>query len=379
MQCGENEMKKKKIVSIGLLAALSVTLLGACGRQQNSAGSSLPDSSGPAEQIVQDTHPGQERSPLTGQWISAKLAGQRPVALMISNEIGGYPHYGLRAADLIYEAPMEGDETRYMLVMQNYKKADKLMPCRSARHYFIYWAQEQDAIYAHYGQSWIAKPKLKAIDDLNGMDGDLANVTYFRDSTRRAPHNAYTNGRALAAGIQKRKYRTAHKSGFRNGLRFHTDDAKPMELTEGKSAKIVDPGYYRGKGYFVYDASRKVYRHYDWGERHRDTNSGKQLEVTNIIIQSCKWSVLDKTHEYLDVVNTGSGKGYYITRGRYEAITWKKSGKTGPTRYYDSKGKEITLNQGKTWICAVKTDYMKRTGFYKNKEAFEKARAKRNA
>ncbi|NLZ81485.1 MAG: DUF3048 domain-containing protein, partial [Clostridiales bacterium] len=30
--------------------------------------------------------------------------------------------------------------------------------------------------------------------------------------------------------------------------------------------------------------------------------------------------------------------------------------KFGPTRYYDLEGKEIVLNQGKTWVCIVQSN-----------------------
>ena len=40
-----------------------------------------------------------------------------------------------------------------------------------------------------------------------------------------------------------------------------------------------------------------------------------------------------------------------------EKITWKKDQKKGRTTYLDKSGKEIVLNQGKTWICMVQNEY----------------------
>ena len=50
---------------------------------------------------------------------------------------------------------------------------------------------------------------------------------------------------------------------------------------------------------------------------------------------------------------TGTGKGLYITDGKAVAVTWKNSSEYGSTKYYDEEGKEIILNQGKTWICQI--------------------------
>ena len=61
------------------------------------------------------------------------------------------------------------------------------------------------------------------------------------------------------------------------------------------------------------------------------------------------------TTDYLDIdVHTGQ-YGYYITNGKAVPLTWKKDGEFGVTHYYDFDNNEITLNQGKTWVCIVST------------------------
>lgn len=363
---------KKRWIMAAASAVLSAGVLASCGTTQNT---NTGGSSASVKTETVDLHKGEARSPLTGKWIDKKLAAQRPMAFMMSNDIGAQPQYGIHYADVVYEAPMEGDETRFMLVMQDYKHIKELMPSRSARHYFIYWARGLDAIYSHYGQSWLAKRELGTIDDLNGMDGDLAGVTYFRDSSRRAPHNAYTNGTGLMKGVQKRGYRTKHKKSFKNGFQFNEDDSKDVVLTSGKKAKVVDPGYKRASAYFVYNSKKKVYKRFEWNAKHIDALTGKQITAKNIIIQYCDWSVADSVHGYLNVENTGKGTGYYMTGGRYEKITWKKNKKDSPTYYYDKDGNEITLNQGRTWICAVKKSSKSDLGLYNSVKAFQEARA----
>ncbi len=56
---------------------------------------------------------------------------------------------------------------------------------------------------------------------------------------------------------------------------------------------------------------------------------------------------------YYYIYTTGNGNGKYITNGKAIDITWKKDTEFGVTRYYDTSGKEITINPGKTWVCII--------------------------
>jgi hypothetical protein len=49
-----------------------------------------------------------------------------------------------------------------------------------------------------------------------------------------------------------------------------------------------------------------------------------------------------------DVV--GSGRAYISTNGKTIKGTWKKTGFTKPTRFFDKKGNPVTLTVGQTFI-----------------------------
>lgn len=57
---------------------------------------------------------GMARSYLTGEWIDETIANQRPLAVMLGNTKIATPQYGITDADVIYEAAVEGQETRLM-------------------------------------------------------------------------------------------------------------------------------------------------------------------------------------------------------------------------------------------------------------------------
>ena len=70
---------------------------------------------------------------------------------------------------------------------------------------------------------------------------------------------------------------------------------------------------------------------------------------------------------YLNVDMVSGGNGKYITKGKAIDITWKKDSVNteekyaaenfGVTHYYDADGNEITLNQGRTWVCIIQDTY----------------------
>lgn len=132
---------------------------------------------------------------------------ERPIAFMIDNNINAMPQAGLLEADLVYEIIVEGGETRLMLVMQG-KDLDKIGPLRSARHYFLDYALENDAIYVHYGQSPQAKSDIESlsISDINGIYESES--LFWRDSSRYAPHNAVTSTANIEKIIEREGFRT---------------------------------------------------------------------------------------------------------------------------------------------------------------------------
>ena len=92
----------------------------------------------------------------------------RPIAVMIDNHSDAWPQAGLQKAYMVYEIIAEGGETRLMALFKGVD-VEKIGPVRSARHYFIDYSMENDAIYTHFGQSPQAQIDLKkySINDIN--------------------------------------------------------------------------------------------------------------------------------------------------------------------------------------------------------------------
>lgn len=294
---------------------------------------------------------GKIRSYLTGQMVDVKIGNRRPIAIMMSNDKASLPQYGINRADIVYEAPVEGGMNRYMAIIEDYDDLERIGSVRSCRTYYTYFAREFDAIYAHFGQSTFAKPYLKNVDNINGLDG-IGTVAYYRTSDRKSPHNAYSSGERLNKAIAQLGYSQEYSDDYHGHYRFAKTG---HEVTLEGSPSVMDaykvyPGYVMNKPWFEYNESDGLYYRYQYGAPHKG-NEG-QITVKNILFQYCP-SGHYATTDYLDINVHDDSFGLYVTAGRAIPVKWKKDGEFGLTHYYDMENNEVILNQGKTWICVI--------------------------
>ena len=113
----------------------------------------------------------------------------RPYAVMINNNHAAWPQCGVQDAYLVYEIIAEGGITRMMALYKDQDTA-KIGSIRSARHYFLDYVNENDAIFVHWGGSPQAYSKLSSMDHLDGIA--LEGSVFFRDKTlNRAYEHKY--------------------------------------------------------------------------------------------------------------------------------------------------------------------------------------------
>lgn len=310
------------------------------------------------------------RSLLTGENVSEEVASKRPLAVMVGNTVDALPQYGVGQADILYEVPVEGGLTRLMAIFGDYTNVEKIGSVRSCRHYFAYFAMEFDAIYLHYGQAAYAEPLLNSgvVDDLNGLDGKIDSLTFYRDSSRKQPHNAFVTPAGIDAGIAYKEYNTTYDNDFTSHYNFATD-GEEVTLADGVDAAVAQPGYVINKPWFVYHEDDGLYYRFQYNDEHMDGNTNTQLSFKNIIFQYTDYAY-EPDNKYLDVSTTCGGSGKYITNGKAIDITWTKADENSAARYFDATGKEITINQGKTCVCIVLNDSVKRVAIYSTEADF---------
>ncbi len=309
-------------------------------------------SSSTIDPIEYDFAKGKTYSLLTGELISEKVAKQRIVTCMINNIDVAMPQSGLSEAEILYECVVEGGITRLMGVFQDYKKIKKLGPVRSARHYYVDYSNEYDAIYAHFGQTKYAVSEMADLgtEELSGLSA-LGSIIFYRDNTRVAPHNAYTDGEKIVAGIKA--------SGFKKGntlkeSRFHFNyDVEELEGDNAKSCKYIDL-MYNSYSHPHFEYKKGKYYRWQYNTEHIDDIANKQLSFENVIIQFADYSNIDH-NGYQDVNVCSEGTGFYCTEGKRIPITWSKSDKESFTYFYTKDGDDLMVNPGQTFISVFPT------------------------
>ena len=350
---------KKRWKMIGVVCAIAILSAG-CKSKESEAPTLSSTQDVPAETAETEyqpepveTHEGEVRSFYTGEWMDEEKAKNRPVAVMTENTHVTLPQYGIGNADIIYECPVEGGITRLMTIYQDYASLKKVGNVRSCRLYYVYFAKEFQAVYFHAGESKYALDVLNSsfIDHVDGITGK-GGAFYYRDKSRRAPHNLYTTGENLVSAIKLYGYDTKLPENYTSHYRFTTEDSQNL-LDQGEVAKKVSLYYVDAKPWFVYNETDGLYYRYEFGDKQIDGSTGEQLAVKNIILQNCNSSLKDSKNGTLDIDYLSGGSGMYITNGKAVPITWKRASANDITHYYTQDGQEIILNPGKTWVEIV--------------------------
>ena len=359
-------MKRKSIILLILAMLFALT---ACGKKEEPIRENnfntleetpTPTSTATPTVTPEENHEGQAISKLTGLWVDEKIANRRPIALMINNISFANPQTGIGEASIMYEAVVEGGITRMMAIFEDVT-GDKIGSVRSARHYFVSFADEYDAIYAHFGHTKYATSKIKelGVDNLSGLSG-IGSTVYYRDNSIKPPHNAFASAKGLWKGIEKLGYRTTLRENLNNHFTFYEEDT---DLLEGENASkkvtLGLSGY--TSPYFTYDTKDKLYYRFQFDGPHIDKGTGEQLAFKNLILQYVSYWTIDQKNGYqsMDIENT-KGEGLYITNGKAVAITWDKNEATKEMHYYDKDGKLLTINPGKTYIALYPKNRMDR-------------------
>lgn len=277
----------------------------------------------------------------------------RPIAVMIDNNAGNNNHAGLLDAYLTYEIIVEGGLSRIMAVFKD-TNTELIGPVRSSRHYFLDYALENGAIYGHYGWSTFAEKDISAlkVNNINGMtNGESA---YWRDKKIAAPHNVFTSIEKLKNQATKLGYPLTGNQELLFDYSAESLDFSSKEEKQVANSITTKYSYSQTRSY-AYQPETKMYLRNMNGKAHLDKQSKEQLSYKNIIIQQISNYTLDSVG-HQDIRNIGTGNGYFITEGYAIPIQWKKDSRTGQTTYTYLDGKEIVLNDGRTFIQIVPTN-----------------------
>ena len=270
----------------------------------------------------------------------------RPFAVVVNNAtVAVKVQQGLQKAYMVYEIPVEGNMTRLLAFYKDIGDL-KIGTIRSARHNFLDYVFEQDAIFVHWGWSHYAEDQIKQlhVESLNG----LYDTAFWRENPLNLAmeHTGYTS-------IQKARD-LAKEKGFsltsNKGLVLNYSLQEVNLNDRGEVAnKIYIPSSNVSNTSYEYDSDKKVYLRSVNGNKHIDYLTKEQYTAKNIIIQKINTRMASDNY-YWELETVGSGEGMYITNGYATPIKWSKENRKAKTIYTYPNGEEVKLNDGNTYI-----------------------------
>lgn len=285
--------------------------------------------------------------PLTGEPpVGGRVPARPALAIKVENLPQARPQTGLNRADIIYEEPVEGGITRFVVIYQC-TEAPRVEPVRSGR------LVDPDILrqFGHplLGYAGAINPviaKINASPVIGLSFNGIAAGAYHRDPTRYAPHNLYTSTAAL----------WAFGHGPAPAPVFGYSPA-PVGGTPATSVQIDFSSY--SNVFWRYDPASRAYgRYYNGLTSPALSSSGRQISASNVVVQAVpvypSIYVEDAlgTHENIVQV-VGSGPMMIFRDGVVIRGTWRRPTLNSVTKYYDTKGRVVDLAPGRTWVELV--------------------------
>ncbi len=291
--------------------------------------------------------------PLTGVPMEAPdQPPHRALVVKIDNAPDARPQTGLNSADIVYELLVEGI-TRYAVVYHS-QMPEAVGPVRSAR-------SSDMELLANLGAPLIAwsgaNPGVtgelySAVDAglLANAGQDAFSGEYWRDKSRRAPHNLYTNAASLL------------------GAASPAEPAQPAPLFRYRAPFETYPGAAPVPGYvvdfghgvraeYVWDAERGGWDRFQIDESHSRENSatvdsdGVQVAPQNVVILFMGYGQSPSDARSPMALSTGGGEAIVLTEGKAIAGSWHRPTALSPWELVDQAGAPILLSPGRTWVA----------------------------
>ncbi len=278
-------------------------------------------------------------NPVTG--LVSKADKSAVVAVMVENTPEARPQSGLDKAEVVYEMYAEGGITRFMALYHE-NDATVVGPVRSARTYFVTMVRQWNAGYAHAGGNQDALDLLRkwGIQDLDEIY--RLPEPYWRDSSRRAPHNLYTNTERLRRFIKQPG-------------RLPTWPFEEISASGGPAQSVTIPFNSFTKTTYRYDPASGIYLRFIGDRPHADKVTGAQLEAANVIIQYAVHRPGGDEPGAVDITLSGKGRAEYLREGKKYSGYWQKPGLDQETEFFLEDGTRFKLRPGNTWIEVVPT------------------------
>jgi hypothetical protein len=272
-------------------------------------------------------------APLTGLPDPSGVSLTRAaLSVKIENTPDARPQSGLDAADLVYEEVVEGGITRFWAVFSS-NAPEVVGPVRSVRAMDPQIVTPIGGIAAYSGGAFHNVVAMR-LAPVVSVDESNAGDAFYRESSRRAPHNLYARTPQLWQ-------RGGQPVPPRAQLQYLDPDEPPEFAGEPVAAFTLR--FEQG-----YDVTYLWNEGFGWlrlqhGEPFLST-SLQQIFVPNVVVQFVPYSGAGEGQLI------GAGGVWVFSQGQVVRGFWSRTAIDQPTQLIDASGAPIELPPGRTWV-----------------------------
>ena len=291
-------------------------------------------------------------APLTGLQVQEKdapLLFRTSLAVKIDNldapGESALPQTAIPKADVVFEEIVEGNITRLVAVFHS-QQPGTVGPVRSARttdvqllpqlgHPLLAWSGGNDGVVA----------AVQSSPFLINAGADAMPGSYFRDRSRRAPHNLYARGdelwaKAPAGTPGPQALFLYRKPGQPNPA--GAQGAQGVDLSWGGGGASSNVSW-------RWDGKDRVYKREQRGRPHTDSG-GTQLTAANVVVLATNYGQSSADSRSPEAQTIGSGELFVFTNGAVIHGRWDRPDIAKPATLTDDAGAPVLLTPGHTWI-----------------------------
>ena len=301
--------------------------------------SELADELAETQRRIDELRALEGRAVLTGL-ISFDDPSRPALAVKIDNVRPARPQAGINQADMVFVEEVEGGLTRFAAIFHS-EGAEVVGPVRSMRTGDLdLLAQFIGPLFANSGGNRGARGAL-AGSSLVDVGVNAQSEQYYRESSRRAPHNLFTNAFNLwvvgsglpGAGTPLPIF------AFRPASQELPAEARPISgATIDYGGTSVDYAW-NGTGW---ERSQD-------GQPTLDADD-ERVAPTTVVIQFVDYRASSADAASPEAVTFGNGQAWVLTAGHVVPTTWSRASPTDQTDFTLANGNEVALLPGKIWV-----------------------------
>lgn len=285
------------------------------------------------------------------------LAERVPILVTIENNPIARPPSGLNRADLVVEAPVEGNTTRFSAIFMCREQLEAdVGPVRSVRYFNLDLWQQMRALTFHFGGAGKVLRRLSdnSMPTVNGISGQWP--YFYRGGVWGAPHNVFFSVDAARAAMEADDGALAERAErageVRAPFRFDDDPSIPRGRRVDSIAISTASFWHYG---WIWDGDADAWLRTDGGAANFDAITDSRINAPTVIVQVVDQQILYGENDpggfpRRDLFLVDEGVGVLYVNGRANDVRWKRDSADEVTQWtYADSGKPVVLPPGRIW------------------------------